>query len=155
VRNTECSTHKASKIAVFLHQLTVIPLPCIIVVTKERKTMYKCSAKASLVIDQIRSRCQEDTQTNNKWRGRSGNYMYIMGRENADGKATGVVHKIAEDGSHKLCGSFKIMSDGIITRFTGLSKADWNNAMRNAEAEYKAKYEAATTEPATEQKVAV
>jgi hypothetical protein len=45
------------------------------------------------------------------------------------------------------------MSDGIITRFTGLSKADWNNAMRNAEADYKAKYEAEAT--ATEQKVAV
>ena len=122
---------------------------------EEENIMYKCSAKASLVLDQVRSRCQEDTQTNNKWRGRSGNYMYIMGRENADGKATGVVHKIAEDGSHKLCGSFKIMSDGIITRFTGLSKADWNNAMRNAEAEYKAKYEAETTEPATAEKVAV
>ena len=123
---------------------------------KGEKDMYKCSVKAQLVMDQIRSRCQEDTQTNNKWRGRSGNYMYIMGRENADGKATGVVHKIAEDGSHKLCGSFKIMSDGIITRFTGLSKADWNNAMRSAEAEYKSKYETATTEtPATEQKVAV
>ena len=144
---------KPLKLAIF-SRLTVIPLPCIIVVTKE-KDMYKCSAKASLVLDQVRSRCQEDTQTNNKWRGRSGNYMYIMGRENADGKATGVVHKIAEDSSHKLCGSFKIMSDGIITRFTGLSKADWNNAMRNAEAEYKVKYEAETTEPATEQKVAV
>jgi hypothetical protein len=48
------------------------------------------------------------------------------------------------------------MSDGIITRFTGLSKADWNNAMRSAEAEYKAKYETATTETtATAQKVAV
>jgi len=125
-------------------------------VTKEEKDMYKCSVKAQLVMDQVRSRCQEDTQTNNKWRGRSGNYMYIMGRENADGKATGVVHKIADDGSHKLCGSFKIMSDGIITRFTGLSKADWNNAMRNAEAEYQAKYETATKEDtATEQKVAV
>ena len=107
--------------------------------------MYKCSAKASLVLDQMRSRCQEDTQTNNKWHGKSGNYMYIMGRENADGKATGVVHKIADDSSHKLCGSFKIMSDGIITRFTGMSKADWNNAMRNAEAEYKVKYEAEQT----------
>ena len=118
--------------------------------------MYKCSAKASLVVDQIRSRCQEDTQTNNKWRGRSGNYMYIMGRENADGKATGVVHKIADDGSHKLCGSFKIMSDGIITRFTGMSKADWNNAMRNAEAEYKVKYEAEpTTQEPAPTKVAV
>ena len=123
---------------------------------KGERNMYKCSVKAQLVMDQVRSRCQEDTQTNNKWRGRSGNYMYIMGRENADGKATGVVHKIAEDGSHKLCGSFKIMSDGIITRFTGLSKADWNNAMRSAEAEYKSKYETATTETtATTQKVAV
>jgi hypothetical protein len=125
------------------------------VVTKERKTMYKCSAKASLVVDQMRSRCQEDTQTNNKWRGKSGNYMYIMGRENADGKATGVVHKIAEDGSHRLCGSFKILSDGLITRFTGLSKQNQSDMMRSAEAEYKTKYEAETTEPATESKVAV
>ena len=81
--------------------------------------------------------------------------MYIMGRENADGKATGVVHKIAEDGSHKLCGSFKILSDGLITRFTGMSKADWNNAMRSAEAEYNKKYEAETTETTTTEKVAV
>jgi hypothetical protein len=146
---------KASKIATFTpvdgNTITIYNSG-----NKGEKDMYKCSVKAQLVMDQIRSRCQEDTQTNNKWRGRSGNYMYIMGRENADGKATGVVHKIAEDGSHKLCGSFKIMSDGIITRFTGLSKADWNNAMRSAEAEYKSKYETATTEDmATEQKVAV
>ena len=118
--------------------------------------MYKCSAKAQLVLDQVRARAQADTQTNNKWTGKSGNYMYIMGRENADGKATGVVHKIAEDGSHKLCGSFKIMSDGIITRFTGLSKADWNNAMRSAEAEYKTKYsESAPSEETAPEKVAV
>ena len=118
--------------------------------------MYKCSAKAQLVLDQVRQRCQSDTQTNNKWTGRSGNYMYIMGRENADGKATGVVHKIAEDGSHKLCGSFKIMSDGIITRFTGLSKADWNSFMNSAEAEYKAKYsETAPAQETTTDKVAV
>ena len=102
--------------------------------------MYKCSAKAQLVLDQVRGRCQADSQTNNKWTGKSGNYMYIMGRENSDGKATGVVHKFRENGSHKLCGSFKVMSDGIITRFTGLSKADWNGFMKNAEIEYKAKY---------------
>ena len=118
--------------------------------------MYKCSAKAQLVMDQIRARCQSDTQTNNKWTGRSGNYMYIMGRENADGKATGVVHKIAEDSSHKLCGSFKIKSDGIITRFTGLSKADWNSFMNSAEAEYKAKYpETVPAQETATEKVAV
>jgi hypothetical protein len=48
------------------------------------------------------------------------------------------------------------MSDGIITRFTGLSKADWNSFMNSAEAEYKAKYSETETAqaPATE-KVAV
>ena len=102
--------------------------------------MYKCSAKAQLVLDQVRHRCQTDTQTNNKWTGRSGNYMYLMGRENSDGKATGVVHKFQPDGSHKLAGSFKIMADGIITRFTGLSKANWNEYMKGAESEYKNKY---------------
>jgi hypothetical protein len=82
--------------------------------------------------------------------------MYIMGRENADGKATGVCHKFQEDGSHKLCGSFKIMSDGIITRFTGMSSADWRNFMSSADAEYTKKYSETITadEPATE-KVAV
>ena len=135
--------------------MTEIPLPCTIMVTKE-KDMYKCSAKASLVLDQMRSRCQEDTQTNNKWRGKSGNYMFIMGRENADGKATGVVHKIAEDGSHKLCGSFKILSDGLITRFTGLSKQNQSDMMRSAETEYNKKYSTPETEDtATAQKVAV
>ena len=118
--------------------------------------MYECSAKASLVLDQMRSRCQEDTQTNNKWRGKSGNYMFIMGRENADGKATGVVHKIAEDGSHRLCGSFKIMSDGLITRFTGLSKQNQSDMMRSADVEYNKKYsETANETPATADKVAV
>ena len=99
--------------------------------------MYKCSAKAQLVLDQIVARCTNDSETKNTWTGKSGKYMFIMGRENADGKATGVVHKYQPDGTHKLAGSFKILADGIITRFTGLSKADWNDYMNSAEAEYK------------------
>ena len=143
---------KHSEIAVFC-RLTEIPFTVKIVVTGGT-FMYKCSVKAQLVLDQVRARCQSDTQTNNKWYGRSGNYMYIMGRENADGKATGVVHKFADDGSHRLAGSFKILSDGQMTRFTGMSSADWRNFMRSAEAEYKRKYSETET-TATEQKVAV
>ena len=136
--------------------MTEIPLPRIIVVTIGENNMYKCSVKASLVLDQVRERCQADTQTNNRWTGRSGNYMYIMGRENADGKATGVCHKFQEDGSHKLCGSFKIMSDGMITRFTGMSSADWRNFMGSAETEYTKKYsETVPTEDTAPEKVAV
>jgi hypothetical protein len=48
------------------------------------------------------------------------------------------------------------MSDGMITRFTGLSKADWNNAINSAEAEYKAKYsETVPAEETSTEKVAV
>ena len=68
----------------------------------------------------------------------------------------GVVHKFQPDGSHKLAGSFKILSDGQITRFTGMSSADWRNFMSSAEAEYKTKY--SETPPADEtsaEKVAV
>ena len=51
-----------------------------------------------------------------------------------------MVHKFQPDGSHKLAGSFKIMADGIITRFTGMSSADWRNFMGSAQKEYDAKY---------------
>ena len=108
--------------------------------------MYKCSAKAQLVLDQVTARCQKDTGTKNTWEGKSGKYMYIPGRENADGKATGVVHKFQPDGTHKLAGSYKILADGIITRFTGLGKADQNVFMNSAEAEYKKSL--STTAPA-------
>lgn len=99
--------------------------------------MYKCSAKAQLVLDQVIARCKSDTDTDSTWNGKSGKYIFIPGRENADGKATGVVHKYQEDGSHRLAGSYKILADGNITRFTGLSKADWNAYMNAAEKLYK------------------
>jgi len=67
-----------------------------------------------------------------------------------------VFAKFQEDGSHKLCGSFKIMSDGMITRFTGMSSADWRNFMGSAETEYTKKYsETVPTEDTAPEKVAV
>ena len=67
-----------------------------------------------------------------------------------------VVHKFAPDGvQHKLAGSFKILADGNITRFTGLSKADWNNAMSKAEANYKEEITSDVVEETTSEKVAV
>ena len=47
-----------------------------------------------------------------------------------------MVHKFQVDGSHKLAGSFKILADGTITRFTGLSKSNWNEYMSKAEFDY-------------------
>ena len=108
--------------------------------------MYKCSAQARIVIDQVTALCQKDTQTNNRWNGKSGSYMYIMGGENADGKATGVVHKFASDGSHRLAGSFKVLSDGTITRWTGLPKSSLSKFTAYAVEEYK-KSLSSQTEP--------
>jgi len=99
--------------------------------------MYKCSAQARLVLDQVTARCQQDTNSNNRWGGKSGSYMFIMGRENADGKATGVVHKFASDESHKLAGSFKVLADGTITRWTGLPKSSLSKFTTTAVEEYK------------------
>ena len=117
--------------------------------------MYKCSAKAQLVLDQVITRCESDTATKNTWNGKSGKYMIISGRENADGKASGVVHKVQADGSHKLCGSYKILADGNITRFTGLSKADWNSYMSTAESLYQESLKSAPVATQTDAKVAI
>ena len=117
--------------------------------------MYKCSAKAQLVLDQVIARCKSDTATDNTWNGKSGRYMIIPGRENADGKATGVVHKFQTDGTHKLCGSYKILADGNITRFTGLSKADWNNYMSKAESLYQESLTSAPAAKSAAAKVAI
>ena len=45
----------------------------------------------------------------------------------------------------------------VASRFTGLSKADWNDAMKNAETEYKAKYSETdtNTEAPADSKIAV
>ena len=64
------------------------------------------------------------------------------------------VHKFQPDNTHKLAGSFKILADGIMTRFTGLSKIDWNNYMNSAEAEYKKSLTPAVDESKIETKVA-
>jgi hypothetical protein len=69
------------------------------------------------------------------------------------------VHKFAPDGvTHKLAGSFKILADGNITRFTGLSKANWNSYMSSAEAEYKDNHSDAPVEEVettSQEKVAI
>ena len=33
--------------------------------------MYKCSAQAQLVLDQVTARCQKDTETKNTWTGKT------------------------------------------------------------------------------------
>jgi hypothetical protein len=64
------------------------------------------------------------------WKGKSGTYHWNRGRTRADGVINGVVRKldnIEPTGAEywKLAGSLKILADGKITHFTGLSKKQW------------------------------
>tara|TARA_Y100000310_G_scaffold277959_1_gene296101 strand:- start:20 stop:382 length:363 start_codon:yes stop_codon:yes gene_type:complete len=59
--------------------------------------------------------------------GKSGKYKAITGRTRVDGSITGIVHKFLTDaetgeltGNTKLAGSFKILTDGFISRWTGV-----------------------------------
>lgn len=64
------------------------------------------------------------------WQGKSGTYHWNQGRPRADGVVNGVIRKlegIDPTGNQiwKLAGSLKILADGKITHFTGLSKKQW------------------------------
>ena len=70
------------------------------------------------VLDNIKEQlCHEGTT----YKGKSGTYKYIVGRTTTDGTINGVVHKIDEEGNGKTAGSFKILADGTVTRFTGIA----------------------------------
>ena len=73
---------------------------------------------AQLVLEKIQSTlCHEGTT----YKGRSGTYKYVVGKTTSEGTINGVVKKINEVGEEKTAGSFKILADGTVTRFTGLA----------------------------------
>ena len=73
---------------------------------------------AQLVLNKIQETlCHEGTT----YKGKSGTYMYIVGRSTMDGTINGVVHKLSETGEGRTAGSFKILADGTVTRFTGIA----------------------------------
>ena len=73
---------------------------------------------AQLVLEKIKETlCHEGTT----YKGRSGTYKYVVGKTTSEGTINGVVKKINEAGEEKTAGSFKILADGTVTRFTGLA----------------------------------
>jgi hypothetical protein len=67
-----------------------------------------------------------DTQV---WQGKNGTYHWNRGRDSSTGIVNGVVRKLAgiDAAGHQIwvvAGSFKIESDGTITRFTGIPKKE-------------------------------
>jgi hypothetical protein len=64
------------------------------------------------------------------WHGNKATYHWNRGRDTSDGTINGVVRKLdGVDSSGnkiwKLAGSLKILPNGTITHFTGLTKKNW------------------------------
>ena len=73
---------------------------------------------AQLVLEKIKSTlCHEGTT----YKGNSGTYMFVEGKTTAEGTINGVVKKLDEQGAAKTPGSFKILEDGTVLRFTGIA----------------------------------
>jgi len=73
---------------------------------------------AQLVLEKIKSTlCHEGTT----YKGNSGTYMFIEGKTTSEGTINGVVKKLDEQGVAKTAGSFKVLEDGTVMRFTGIA----------------------------------
>jgi hypothetical protein len=85
---------------------------------------------AEHTLEAIKQFCQLSSGDTQTWQGKSGTYHWNLGRTRTDGVINGVIRKL--DGidptgnqTWKLAGSIKILADGKITHFTGLSKKQW------------------------------
>ena len=73
---------------------------------------------AQLVLEKIKETlCHEGTS----YKGKSGTYMFVEGKTTSEGTINGVVKKFDEQGASKTAGSFKILEDGSVMRFTGIA----------------------------------
>ena len=85
-----------------------------IIIHKEVTTM----TNAQLVLQKIKETlCHEGTT----YKGNSGTYMFIEGKTTSEGTINGVVKKLDDTGGAKTAGSFKVLEDGTVCRFTGMA----------------------------------
>ncbi len=86
-----------------------------------KKGIYMYGSKeATAVLKAMEDHSLENSGEKMVFNGPSGKYKAIPGRARVDGSITGVVHKFDAEGNTKLAGSFKILSDGYISRWTGV-----------------------------------
>jgi hypothetical protein len=87
-------------------------------------------------IDKVKDFCKANSGSEQIWAGNKNTYQWSLGKTTNQGVVNGVVRKLAGiDVSGKqiwaVAGSLKILADGTISRFTGLSKATQNSLNSN------------------------
>jgi hypothetical protein len=105
--------------------ITVLPYTMYVVnfLTHRRSKM-----DANATIEAVKKFCQENSGDPQIWSGNKATYHWNIGKVTGAGIVNGVVRKLAgiDSGSGKqiwvVAGSMKILPDGTIARFTGLSK---------------------------------
>tara|TARA_R110000851_G_scaffold126746_2_gene258417 strand:- start:1010 stop:1498 length:489 start_codon:yes stop_codon:yes gene_type:complete len=84
-------------------------------------------AKSIEVLENIKTICRNEWGNESMYEGPSGKYKWETGRDTGNGIINGVVRKfVAEDKDgneiYTVAGSFKINSDGEVSRWTGLPR---------------------------------
>lgn len=89
---------------------------------------YSASAKALDKEATWAQTCHQQTGQSNMYEVRGTRYFYQIGREQRDGAVTGSVFRMLEDGRCVRSGSFRIESDGTVSKhptgFTQLQKGN-------------------------------
>lgn len=84
-----------------------------------------------LVLNSVKQHCLDSSGDRQIWIGNSGTYHWNRGKTTANGTVNGVVRKLAGTSATGgkiwvVAGSFKILPNGTIVRWTGLSKKVYN-----------------------------
>lgn len=80
---------------------------------------------AEHTLEAMKKFCQLSTGSDTTFKGNKATYQWNKGRTTTDGTINGVIRKLEGTDTWKLAGSLKILPDGKITHFTGLSKKNW------------------------------
>jgi hypothetical protein len=84
---------------------------------------YSCTARASDTEQAWAQACYKQTGQSNAYEVAGQRYFYDTGREQRDGAITGTVYRVFVNGTCAKSGSFRIESDGTVSRYpTGLRK---------------------------------
>jgi hypothetical protein len=82
-------------------------------------------------LEALHQYCEKSSgdKTGQTWQGNKSTYQWKLGKTTSAGLVNGVVRKLAgiDATGHQIwavAGSFKIDSNGVITRFTGIPKKD-------------------------------
>lgn len=97
---------------------------------------YSCTAIASFVLEALQERFRHNGSGNCYSVDDKTVFFHERGREHYDGAITGTIFKMLGDSNARRVGSYRIESEGVITRFPGIPKKFWEEIQDGGNAKY-------------------